>query len=57
MFTQEPGDSQVSGHCGEKKNRGLAVVVGLLVKLSQRVSALVMSAFSLSCQCLRPIGQ
>ena len=27
-------DSQVSGHCGEKKHRGLAVLVGLVVKLS-----------------------
>ena len=27
-------DSQVSGHCGEKKHRGLAVLVGLIVKLS-----------------------
>ena len=28
------GDSQVSGHCGEKKHRALAVLVGLIVKLS-----------------------
>ena len=34
IFEQEPGDSQVSGHCGEKKHRGLAVLVGLIVKLS-----------------------
>ena len=34
IFAQEPGDSQVSGHCGEKKHRGLAVLVGLIVKLS-----------------------
>ena len=30
LFAQEPGDSQVSGHCGEKKHRGLAVLVGLM---------------------------
>ena len=34
IFAQELGDSQVSGHCGEKKHRGLAVLVGLIVKLS-----------------------
>ena len=28
------GDSQVSGHCGEEKHRGFAVLVGLIVKLS-----------------------
>ena len=28
------GFAQVSGHCGEKKHRGLAVVVGLIVKLT-----------------------
>ena len=33
-FALELGDSQVSGHCGEKKHRGLAVLVGLIVKLS-----------------------
>ena len=30
IFAQEPGDSQVSGPCGEKKHRGLAVLVGSL---------------------------
>ena len=34
MSAQEPGDSQVSGHCGEKKHRALAVLVGLIIKLS-----------------------
>ena len=35
IFAQEPaGDSQVSGHCGEKKYRGLAVLVGLIAKIS-----------------------
>ena len=29
---EEPG--QVSGHCGEKKHRGLAVLAGLIAKLS-----------------------
>ena len=38
IFAQEPGDSQVSGHCGEKKHRGLAVLVGLIVKLSPRAN-------------------
>ena len=33
-IAQEPGDSWVSRHCGEKKHRGLAVLVGLIVKLS-----------------------
>ena len=33
-IAQEPGDSRFSGHCGEKKHRGLAVLVGLIVKLS-----------------------
>ena len=28
------GDSQVSGHCSDKKHRGLAVLVGVVVKLS-----------------------
>ena len=27
-IAQKPGDSRVSGHCGEKKHRGLAVLVG-----------------------------
>ena len=31
IFALEPGDSQVSGHCGEKKHRGLAVLVGLIM--------------------------
>ena len=31
---QEPGVSQVSSHCGENKHRELAVLVGLIVKLS-----------------------
>ena len=34
IFAQKPGDSQVSGHCGEKKHRGLAVLLGLIVKFS-----------------------
>ena len=34
IFAQEPGNSQVSGHCGEKKHRRLAVLVGLIVKIS-----------------------
>ena len=34
IFAQETGDSQVSGHCGENKHRGLAVLVGLIVKLT-----------------------
>ena len=34
IFAQKAGDSQVSGHCDEKKHRGLAVLVGLIVKLS-----------------------
>ena len=34
IFAQEPGDSQVSGHCGENKHRKLAVLVGLILKLS-----------------------
>ena len=34
IFAQEPGDSQFSGHCGEKKHSGLAVLVGLIVKLN-----------------------
>ena len=34
ISAQEPGDSQVSGHCGENKHRGLAVLVGLIVKRS-----------------------
>ena len=39
QFAQEPGDSQVSGHCGEKKRKGLAVLVSLIVKLSPRASS------------------
>ena len=34
MLAQEPGDSQVSSHCSENKHRGLAVLVGLIIKLS-----------------------
>ena len=34
IFAQETGHSQVSGHWGEKKHRGLAVLVGLIVKPS-----------------------
>ena len=34
LFAQKPSDSQVSGHYGEKKHRGLAVLVGLIVKPS-----------------------
>ena len=34
IFAQDPGDSQVSRYCDEKKHRGLAVLVGLIVKLS-----------------------
>ena len=34
ILAQRPGDSQVSGLCGKKNHRGLAVLVGLIVKLS-----------------------
>ena len=34
IFAQGPGDSQVSGHYGENFLRGLAVLVGLIDKLS-----------------------
>ena len=34
IFAQKPGYHQVSGHYGEKKRRGLAVLVGLIVKIS-----------------------
>ena len=32
IFAQEPGN--ISGHCGGNKHWGLAVLVGLIVKLS-----------------------
>ena len=34
IFAQEPGDSQVSGHCGENKHRKLALLVVLILKIS-----------------------
>ena len=34
MFAQKAGDRQLSGHCGAKKHRGLAVLVGLIDKFS-----------------------
>ena len=34
IFAPEPGESQVSGHCGENLHIGLAVLVDLMVKLS-----------------------
>ena len=39
ISAQEPGDSQVSGHCGEEKHRGFAVLVDLIVKLSAWANA------------------
>ena len=34
MIHTEPGDSQVSGDCGENFYGGLALLVGLIIKLS-----------------------
>ena len=31
---REPGDNQVSDHCGEKKHRGFAFLVGHIINLS-----------------------
>ena len=35
IFVEEPGDSQVSGHCGEEKHRGLAVLVCSVPELTR----------------------
>ena len=34
ILAKKAGDSQLSGHCSEKKYRGLAVLVGLIGKVS-----------------------
>ena len=34
IFAQKAGHSQLSGHCAEKIHRGLAVLLGLIVKFS-----------------------
>ena len=34
IFAREPGDSQVSGHCGEEKHWGFAVLSWLVSLLS-----------------------
>ena len=34
IFAQKAGHSQLSGHCAERKHRGLAVLLGLIVKFS-----------------------
>ena len=39
IFAQEPGDSQVSGQWGVNKHSGLALLVGLIVKLSPRANS------------------